>query len=112
MHPQFSHAGKRYILAFVIECLSKLIERGKSLYAVAKCFEVPRQTLRRWCFGLLKRNEIAKWASFFHGGLPEGCTGFAPALLQHFRTIGNGTLERGTSLAMVCLHEGFSRPLY
>jgi hypothetical protein len=44
--------------------------------------------------------------------LPRDGTEIAPSLLKQFRSMGNGDLEAGTSLAMVRLHEGFSCRLY
>lgn len=112
MHPRFSHAGKRYTLAVVIECLENIIELGKSAYVVAKEFVMCHKTPRRWFRGFSRQNEIAKWACFFHGDLPRDSTEFAPLLLKQFRLMGNGDLAAGTSLAMVRLHEEFSCGLY
>jgi hypothetical protein len=112
MHPRFAPAGKRYTLAFVIECLRCIIELGTSISATARRFGLCRATLRRWEQGFSRRNEIAKWACFFHGDLPRASAGLAPALLGRFRILGFGDLEIGTSLAMVRLHEGFSCSLY
>jgi len=112
MHPRFSHASKRYTLAFVVECLKYIIELGSSISATARQFDLYRPTLRRWFRGFSRRNEIAKWACFFHGDLPRDTSGFAPSLLKQFRSMGNGDIKAGTSLAMVCLHEGFSCRLY
>ena len=112
VHPRFSHSHKRYVLAFFIECLSKLIEQGRSVCSTAKECSVPRQTLRRWKSGLSSANTAAKWACFFHGGLPGSGNDLGTALLMYFRKSGSGELSNGTALAMVCLHEGFSCPLY
>lgn len=113
IHPRFSHTGKRYTLAFVVECLQTIIKLGNRISAAAQRYGIYRTTLRRWFHGFSKYDINAKWACFFHGDLPrEATAGFAPALLNRFRTIGNGNLEDGTSLAMVRLHEGFSCRLY
>jgi hypothetical protein len=95
-----------------MECLRYIVELGSSITATARRFDLYRPTLRRWERGFSRRNEIAKWACFFHGDLPREAAGLAPALLRHFRTIGNGNLEVGTSLGMVRLHKGFSCGLY
>lgn len=95
-----------------MECLRYIIELGGSIRAAARRFGMYRSTLRRWERGFSRYNVNAKWACFFHGDLPGDAAGLAPALLRHFRTIGNGNLEGGTSLGMVCLHEGFSCRLY
>ena len=112
MHPRFSPAAKRYTLAFAVECLRYIVELGSSVTATARRFDVYRPTLRRWERGFSRQNEIAKWACFFHGDLPHATSSLALSLLKKFRSMGNGDLEAGTSLAMVCLHEGFSCRLY
>jgi hypothetical protein len=112
IHPRFSHSYKRYTLAFVIAGLSALIEEKHSAYGTAKEFGLPRQTLHRWNNSLTDVNIAAKWACFFHGGLPSPDTDFSTALLKFFRKSGNGDQPKGTALAMVCLHEGFSCSLY
>jgi hypothetical protein len=112
MHPRFSHTAKRYTLAFVVKCLDSIIALGKSIYAVSKMFVLYHKTLSRWMRGFSGHNVNAKWACFFHGDLPRDAAGFAPALLRHFRTMGNGNLEGGTSVAMARLHEDFSCCLY
>jgi len=112
MHPRFSHTAKRYTLAFVVECLRYIVELGSSITATARRFDLYRPTLRRWVRGFSRQNEIAKWACFFHGDLPRDTSGLAPSLLKQFRSMGNGDLEAGTSLAMVRLHEEFSCRLY
>jgi hypothetical protein len=112
MHPRFSHTGKRFTLAFVVKCLKYIIELGKSICAVSKKFVVYRKTLSRWMRGFCEQNFNAKWACFFHGDLPREAAGFAPALLRHFRTTGNGNIVSGTASAMVRLQEMFSRRLY
>jgi hypothetical protein len=112
VHPRFSPAAKRYTLAFVVECLRYIIELGSSIRAVARRFNVYRTTIRRWVRGFSRYNVNAKWACFFHGDLPRDDSVFAPLLLKQFRSMGNGDLKAGTSLAMVCLYEGFSCRLY
>jgi hypothetical protein len=113
VHPTFSHSYKRYVLAFVIECLSKLVENGRSICSVAKEQGVPRQTLRRWKRGLFFLNAVAKWVCFFHGkGLPAGDSVLSVALMRYFHQCGNNDLSQGTVLAMICLHERFSCGLY
>ncbi|MBN1759063.1 MAG: helix-turn-helix domain-containing protein [Chitinispirillaceae bacterium] len=113
MHPRFSHTAKRYTLAFVMECLQYIIELGSSIRATAGHFGIYRSTVRRWMRGFSRHDINAKWACFFHGDLPRKTTaGFAPALLRHFRAMGKGNLEDGTSLAMLRLHDGFSCRLY
>ena len=112
VHPRFSHTAKRYTLGFVIKCLDFIIAQGKSIYEVSRMFVVYHKTLSHWVQGFRGHNINAKWACFFHGDLPRDEAGFAPALLRHFRSMGNGNLEDGTSAAMVCLHEGFSCRLY
>jgi len=112
MHPRFSPAAKRYTIAVVMECLRYIIELGSSIRATARHFGLYRSTVRRWFRGFSRQNEIAKWACFFHGDLPRDTSGLAPSLLKQFRLMGTGDLKAGTSLAMVCLHEGFSCRLY
>jgi hypothetical protein len=112
MHPRFSHAGKRYTLTVVIDCLKNIIELRKSAYALSKMFVMCHKTPRRWFQGFSQQNEIAKWACFFHGDLPRDTSGLAPSLLKQFRSMGNGDLEAGTTLAMVRLHDGFSCRFY
>jgi len=112
MHPRFSHTYKRYTLAFVVECLKYIIELGNRIRATARHFDVYRSTVRRWVRGLSHCNVNAKWACFFHGDLPRNDAEVAPLLLKQFRSMGNGELKAGSSLAMVRLHEGFSCRLY
>lgn len=112
MHPRFSHTAKRYSLAFVMGCLKYIVELGSSISATARHFDMYRSTIRHWFRGFSRQNEIAKWACFFHGDLPRDTSGFTLSLLNQFRAMGSGDLEAGTSLAMVCLHEGFSCRLY
>jgi hypothetical protein len=112
MHPRFSHIGKRYTLAFVVECLRYIIELGNRIRATAGHFDVYRSTVRRWVRGFSRCNINAKWACFFHGDLHRDGSEIAPLLLKHFHTMGNDDLAVGSSLAMVCLQEGFSCRLY
>lgn len=119
VHPRFSHFFKRFVLAFVIEGLIAIIERGRSVYSVSNDSGVSGRTLRRWRDGFAGA-AAAKYACFTPR-LDSGATmsGLSPPrrslpdlLFSYFRQAGNGDIVMGTVMGMVRLWERFSRPLY
>lgn len=111
LHPVFSHTYKRYLLSFVIECLSKLIEDSQSLHQVSSKTGTCRRTLRRWRDGFLS-NETAKRACFFRSGLSPPGVDFGPLLLHYFRKTNTFDAAAGAVLGMVRLQHEFCYPLY
>jgi hypothetical protein len=111
VHPIFSHSHKRYLLSFVIDCLKQLIGQGHSIYTVAREKQVPRRTLKRWKQSFTKSHTETKRIAFFPSGLPPDSS-LGTAMLSYFRSIACGDVYKGAALGMVCLHNGFSCPLY
>jgi len=111
VHPRFSHFFKRFVLAFVIEGLLAIIERGRSVYSVSKDSGVSGRTLRRWRDGFAGA-AVAKYACFSMSGLSPPRGSLPDLLFSYFRQAGNGDMVMGAVMGMVCLWERFSRPLY
>jgi transposase-like protein len=111
VHPIFSHSHQRYLLPFVIDCLKQLIDQGRSICSVAREKQMCRQTLKRWKHSFIKSHTETKRIAFFPHGQPPGSS-LGTAMLSYFRSIACGDVYKGAALGMVCLHDGFSCPLY
>lgn len=112
IHPRFSHFQKRFILAFVIERLTAVIEAGRSIYSESKRTGVSERTLRRWRDGFGTGESAAKHACFAATGLSPPGQPLPALLFSYFRRTGSGDILTGAAVGMVRLWERFSRPLY
>jgi hypothetical protein len=111
VHPTFSHSHKRYLLSFVIDCLSQLLEHQRSIYSVALEKKIYRQTLRRWKESFTNAQTETKRVCIHMSGQPPGST-LGTALLSYFRSLACGDVYKGAALGMLCLSNSFSCLLY
>jgi len=111
MHPDFSHAYKRYALNLVIFLLCERFIEHCSRYKLCDLHDIRPRTLQRWERGIAD-NELTKHACFFPGSHSPPDTLFAKQLLDHFKTMGNGDAETWASVAMIRLGHDFQCRLY
>lgn len=110
IHPRFSHTRKRYSLQHVLLCFIYLLETPIKASKVAAMTQVPRQTLGRWWHSFSNMHSEAKRICYNLRGPPADCLG--KQMLCHFSTTGTELLYDNAATAMICLFEGFNRPLY
>lgn len=111
MHPDFSHAYKRYALNLVIFLLSERFMKDCSRYELCDLHDISPRTLQRWERGFAD-NEPIKHICFFPGSRSPPDTLFAAQLLTHFTTMGNGDAETWAGGAMLRLEHDFQCRLY
>jgi len=111
MHPDFSHAYKRYALNLVIFLLGERFIEGCSRYALCDKHDISPRTLQCWERGFAA-NEAIKHICLFPRSHSPPDTLFAAQLFSHFTAMGNGDAESGAAGAMVRLEHDFQCRLY
>jgi len=111
MHPDFSHAYKRYALHLVIFLLGERFVEGQSRYALCDLHDISPRTLQRWERGFTDKPHI-KHVCFFAKSLSPPQEFFATHLLNHLTTSGDGDSAAGAAMAMTRLEHEFQCRLY
>jgi hypothetical protein len=111
MHPDFSHAYKRYALTMVFFLLSKRFIEQESRYTLCERYEFSVRTLGHWEQGFTDKQPI-KHVCFFAKSHSPPEDLFAAHLLNSFTTIGEGDITAGAAMAMTRLEHDFKCRLY
>ncbi|KMQ50739.1 hypothetical protein CHISP_2422 [Chitinispirillum alkaliphilum] len=88
VHPLFSQFRKRYALRFYLLAAGLLSEQTESIRSTSQKLNTSRSNVSQWRRRLFRNNESAKWACFYHAGLPHPIT-----LKQLLFSVFNRSLE-------------------